>query len=234
MNPALSHITYYRPQVFEGIERVLSPWSAPWFSWWVFGAFACLIVAVIFTPGLLKSRAQMLLGLQKRQSIFSQTSITDLRTIIGATLFTIISVALALYLWSYSPDRFSQQGFLAALVVVTVWLIAKAAVISLLYYVFFDVRRMGEIWPTVAQCHFFAALGLFAAVCMRLFLPDNWELASQIMLIITMLAYAIMIVVKMVQHFLSKTIDFLHIFLYLCTIEFLPAALIVKTFGAFW
>ena len=226
----IPHIEYCHPTLYEGIERVVSPGSSSWLFWWLVADFVCLCVAMIFTPGLIKSRIQALLGIQKRQSIFSPTSFTDLRTIVSSALFTLISFSLGLFLWCYHPQTCSHSVFLKAMACVASWLVIKTVLMALVFYVFFDFKRFSEQSPTVAQCHFFAALGVFAAVCMRLFLPENLTIVSSIMLIITALAFAIIGVVKILQHFFGEIIDFLHIFLYLCMVEILPFMLMVSVY----
>ena len=221
-------IIYVSPTTFDGIARVVSPWSASWLNWWVIAAMACLFVAVLATPRYFSTRLPSLLGLQRQYSIFQETSLTDIRTVVAGTLFTLISLSLALFLTNYGAAPFSHKAFLVTMLEMLAWLTLKGLLMLLVLCVFFPSCRFSEIMQTVAQLYFFTAVGLFAAcLCKLYFLPD-YERIEDIVLIATLLAAAIVTVLKIIQFFLTKNLGYLYIFLYLCTLEILPFIVLVK------
>ena len=223
-------IIYVRPETFEGISRLVTPWSAAWLNWWTVAALLCLFIAVLATPDLYISRIQMLLGLQRQSSIFYQTSLTDIRTLVTGCIFTLIAFSLTLAIDMYPEAGFSNKMMFVTLGALTLYFALKAIITAVICYVFYDIRHFVTFMPTVAQIHFLTATALFAVTLFRLYIAPDLQLTAHYTLIIILITALCVCVVKITQHFFTKNIDILHIFLYLCTLEILPLASILLTY----
>ena len=226
----LLDIVYLRPEVHDGIARVVTPWSAHWLNAWVIVAMLCLVVTVIATPDVLGHRMQALFGLRKKDSIFQLTSIIDWRAILFGTLFTIISLSLTLYMTAYDVVPCNNKVFMLTIGLVMAYLLLKYLVTMLLFYVFFSMKTFTDTFSSLALLYLFTALGLFVAELCRLYLlPDT--IVANVIQIITLVVVAVLFVLKMLQNFSAQFSDYLHIFLYLCTLEIIPLTILVKNYA---
>ncbi|KAF0239092.1 MAG: hypothetical protein FD181_477 [Prolixibacteraceae bacterium] len=112
--------------------------------------------------------------------------------------------------------------------VVVVYFLAKKLAYHALGSIFIDTSDTAEFLFNMDNFHRGAGIILFPIVALIAYFPSENPLIAVVLGVFTTLAFYIMLLKRGVSILLKKQFPIFYLFLYLCTIEFLPLLLIYK------
>ncbi len=210
-------------QGFAGILHPVVPQSESWVFGIIIIFFLILVFSISSSSSLINETIKTFFQVKSRSSIFSKTTINDFRFKFFLILFSIGVLSLYSYILIYPNDTdFSIQGFGLIMSITLLFFVLKSIVISFVGYVFIDTVPLKMAKDSYFNTLSFLGIVLFPILVFRIYTPFNIiEILDYISFFSVFLAY-IFVTIKLFQIFYQKTVAFFYIFLYLCTLEFLP------------
>ena len=207
--------------MFEGIEHILSPLSAPWCGWVMMGLLLSAILSEWFQPGIITQSYESLLAHTDR--MYKQSPNTFLGQLLMA-FFRIGTIAMALCLCVYKEMQFSfaVYGVVCALVVVVLML--KMLCNITIDYTFQLSQRYGKATEIYADLFTMAVMVLYPVVLVMLRLNNpvltQWGVGIVALIFIGMWMY------RSARLYLVSPQAAGHLLVYMATLEILPMAVL--------
>ena len=204
----------------EGVAHIISPLSAPWCSWVMFGLLVCAALGEFFQPGIITQAPASLrvridrLYKASPDNFFGQTCIN---------LFRLGTVAMLLCITFVG--RFSFLTYLAVNGVILGVMGVKMLGNVLLDYTFTLSRRLGAMYEHYSNIATMVCLLLWPTVLilMHVGTPEacRWTMAVAAFLFLALWVY------RSGAQYIRSLIAIPYMLLYWCTLEVLPLAALV-------
>jgi hypothetical protein len=216
---------------FEGILHPLLPQNANW----VFGVLTVLLFLLIISfsnaSAFILEDIKSYFQSSERPNLYRKTTLNDFRAQFLLIIFAmgVISLFAQLHIYETSTDfELIDYGYLFG--ITALFFCLKYIVIKLIGFVFLDSKVL-----FVAKFSYFNIISLlgiflFPLLLLRIYAPINLHYLIDIMCITVCTLGYILIIIKLFQLFLHKTVASFYILLYLCTLEFLPLFLLLKAY----
>lgn len=207
------------------------PINEPWVFFTYFATFLLFIVVIKLSGGVLFRNIRYFLSPNKQQTqSFVNESIKSFWVKIFIPIFTTAVLTMAVYLLLYDPLRpFVLLEYAYLFGITTLFLLGKRLIFELIGYVFFE-REM----TTHYQRIYFHLLFLFAIVLLPVLILYTYQTGSCSYLLTVSLGlfslYYIILIIKLFQMFFYKSIAYLYIILYLCTLEIIPLFVLFRVY----
>lgn len=167
---------------------------------------------------------------QQTQSFFTE-QIKSFWFRILMPIFTIAVFSVAIYLFLYEPPKtFSLLTYGYLCIVTSLFFLFKRLVFSLLGYVFFDNKQTHYYQQIYFRLFFLLIVILFPILFFYTY-QTIFSLNLYSILVITVLSFYIVLIIKLFQMFFYKSIAYLYIILYLCTLEIMPLFLLFRMYS---
>jgi len=207
--------------VFEGIEHIISPMSAPWCGWVMAGLLLCALMSEWFQPGIITQAHESLLANTDRT--YKQSPNTFLGQLLIA-LFRIGTLAMALCLCVYEGNHFSMTVFGAVCGLAVVVLLIKMLSNIAIDYTFRLSQHFGNASEIYADLSTLATLLLYPVVLVMLRLNDpvvtQWGVGIVALIFLGMWIY------RSIRLYLVSPQAAVYLMLYIGTLEVLPLAVL--------
>ncbi len=209
----------------EGILMPSIPSTESWVGWVLFGLLGLLISSWLLDPNAILNSTSFSFKIKERESIFKNSTLTNLYARICFLLFVFGTFGLVLYLYVYNlGDNFTAKRYGSILMVVTAFYAVKYALFILLKYVFAHYsKEAGKAW-IVEYFRVISAYCLFQFPLIVLCIygiPIEPSHYTNMTMLISLLPMCYL-TIRLVQFFLLKKTSLLYIMLYLCTFEIIP------------
>jgi hypothetical protein len=201
--------------------------SLPHTESWVFAILICLFLLMVYSfshsAGLLIDTAKTFFQVKERSSIFSKSTINDLRFRFFIIVFSIGAISFYLYLTiNQNGTQFTLLKFSYFYLATALFFLLKSLLLDLIGYVFLDHASLKIAKESYFNILSFVGIVLFPILLLRIYIsPDLIQYVDTIALVVSIIAF-ILVVIKLFQIFLHKIVASFYIMLYLCTLEFLP------------
>ncbi len=218
------------PRGFVGVPRP----SLPYAESWIFVTFLIVFIVLVVSRAVtvLMQGAKSFFQVKERISIFNKTTISDMRTRLLMVVYPILVLSLYTFLLFHKPSQdynLINYGYFASLFFL--FFVIKYFLITVVGYVFVDDKSAKMFKENYFQVLVFASFLLFPILVLRVYGPDFLVHATELISIgICVLSYSL-IIFKLFQIFLDKTVVTFYIMLYLCTLEILPVFGMIKLIG---
>lgn len=201
------------------IPHIISPANAPWCGWVMLFLLICAIMAEVFQPGVI---SQVHVSLFAKSDRTYKESPMNFYGQLFVNLFRIGTLGMALSACLYAGKPFTFIAYAAVCgLVLAVW-IGKLLCNALINYAFNLRNTIG-----IAYEHY-ANITTLATCCLYLALLVLVRLASQQMLLWTIVVIAIAFIVIWMYRgwkiFVTSPMAILYMFIYMATLEVLPLA----------
>lgn len=218
----------------SGFEGKLLP-SLPQTENWVFIAILLLFFLFVFSvsqsSGLILETVRTFFQVKERSSIFSKVTINDFRFRFFLISFSTGVISLYAYVLLHnSSSPFDLREYLYFIVVTSIFFGIKALFIDLICYVFFDPRITKMAKNSYFNIISFLGIALFPLLISYIYMPVYLSNITETISLVICIIGCILIIIKLFQIFLHKTIASFYILLYLCTLEFLPLLALFKVY----
>lgn len=219
------------PHGFLGIPLPSLPQTENWvFSILIF-LFFIFVFSISRSSGLILETVKTFFQLKERSSIFSKTTFNDFRFKFFLILFSIGVLSLYAYLIIHgSTSEFSIKEYGYFLVVTSLFFGIKSLLLDLLGYVFLDPKSLKMAKTSYFNILSFLGIVLFPFLILHIYMPGSLSYLIEIISLIICLIAFILIIIKLFQIFLHKTLASFYILLYLCTLEFLPLIALYRVY----
>jgi|GEM_PF-420863 len=221
-------------KIQRGFEGIPLP-SLPQTENWVFIALLLLFFLFVFSisqsSGLIMETVRTFFQVKERSSIFSKVTINDFRFRFFLISFSTGVISLFAYTLLHNPSTaFEIREYLYFIVVTTLFFGIKALLIDLICYIFFDPRITKMAKNSYFNIISFLGITLFPLLISYIYMPVYLSNITETISFVICLIGCILIIIKLFQIFLHKTIASFYILLYLCTLEFLPLLALLKVY----
>jgi len=221
-------------KIQHGFEGKLLP-SLPQTENWVFIAILLLFFLFVFSisqsSGLILETVRTFFQVKERSSIFSKVTINYFRFRFFLISFSTGVISLYAYVLLYNPtNKFEIKEYLYLIAVTSIFFGIKALLIDLICYVFFEPRIMKMVKNSYFNIISFLGIALFPLLISFIYMPIYLRNITEYISLIICLIAGILIIIKLFQIFLHKTVASFYILLYLCTLEFLPLLALFKVY----
>jgi len=201
--------------------------SLPQNESWVFGVLLLLFFLLVFalsrSSGLISENIKNFFQTKERSSLFSNTTIKDFRFGFFLTLFSSGVFSLYAYLFFHqASSEFSVEVYGLFLLVTLAFVAFKSLLIDLMGFVFLDRSTLKMAKNSYLNILSFLGIALFPLLLLFIYLPYSWSGFTEIASLFICIIACILVIIKLFQIFLHKTVASIYILLYLCTLEFLP------------
>lgn len=197
---------------------------------WVFLVYAIMLamlfVSVQLSPGLVSVSFSSLFSNKERDSIFFN-GLSDLRSSLLSTLYCVGIISLNIYLGMYQGGVFPISNLLLISLMLVAVMVVKYAIVWLLCYVFLDSGTYDVIVQQYQRLTIATSVILTPLTILAIYLIQIYPTAIYIAYIAVAIFWLIVLLVKFFQLFYTKIISTFYIFLYLCTMEILPMAILL-------
>ena len=220
------------PQVerMAGLTIPTTVGTEHWVGWLFLGLFSLLFLSWIFDNNILTDKLSVIRKYKERESIFKQTTLTNIYAVIFFDIFLICAISIHLYLITHEKNTcFSLSEYSCILIYTTIFYSIKYFLCLITEYTFMGKKKTKEkTWTG----EYFNTLGMFGIVVFlsSILYAYNVIPNKEIHTIISHIIYVIILGIpplKCVLFFLHKKAIFLYILLYLCTLEILPFLLLI-------
>lgn len=209
---------------FSGIPIPSNAATEIWPHWTLLLLGLLLLLVHLITPGFITSRFTTLFRQKQRDSIFTESSIVDIRTFIASMLFAVGSTALCIYLVTNSDD-FTLPEYMTCCAMLTILTLIRYVAFTALSAVFTDRTQRRQALKNYYQIVFSTSVLLYVVdIIAVLDNTDGLSVLTTILLIVCILWFLASFIYKSFQIFYRHTRSALYLFLYLCTLEFAPLA----------
>lgn len=218
------------PTGYVGIPHPVFPNT----EYWIFVVFLFLFLVITFSisrsHGELIKSLKTIVNTKERTSIFNNTTVIDLRFRFLNIFFTVGVISLYVYIVIQPYPKYSLQEYAFLCVITSVFLLLKSFIIDLTGYVFFDKSKVKLAKESYFKILSFFGILLFIILNVRIYSIGQYvSIVDYIALILGGFAL-VLIILKLFQIFLYKTIASFYILLYLCTLEILPLFLLFRVY----
>lgn len=213
----------------EIINRISGPLSEPWVAWLMLFLLALLLLANRFRPGMIHTSFLTLFSAKERDSIFVQSSI-DIRGQVLAFIYEVSVIALSAYLVCFTAGQFAFVTYMKILGVVIGVFALKFLLSAYLSFVYFDSSTFSMCLSQYSSLLMAVLSAAYPLLLVALFVPQVSRTAVLVMAVALLSFFFVCLLVKLFRIFFKDLLACFYILLYLCTLEFLPLALIM--FGA--
>ena len=203
----------------SGISHIMSPLSAPWCGWIMFGLLLCAILSEWSQPGVITQAKSSLLPRNDRA--YKESPVT-LWGQFFVTLFRIGTLSMALCLCWEDRGTFSFGAFGAICGMVTGVIMLKMLLNGVLDYTFMLSRRFGTPHEHYSNLFTLMALVLYPIVLVLVYVGSAvaacWSLA------IIAALFGLIWLYRCIRTFIQSPMAILYVALYFCSLELLPFA----------
>ncbi len=217
------------------IPRIASFSTEPWVAWTMVVLLCLLMTCFYLQGGVILNAFRGLRITHERGSLINQAITHPIgQLLLWVYKMGIFSLTLyAICMWYHDLTEPYFGAFLMIIGLVVGLVGVKYAICRLLAYVFFTQRIF-----TVALHHYTGlttscAVILYPILLLMFFLPNGGMLAGVILVGIVISEYAIVLILKIFQLFFRDILASVDIFLYLCTLELIPFAILWHFGGVF-
>ena len=178
--------------------------SLPYAESWIFVTFLIVFIVLVVSRAVtvLMQGAKSFFQVKERISIFNKTTISDMRTRLLMVVYPILVLSLYTFLLFHKPSQDYN--------------LINYGYFASLFFLFFVIKYF---------------LITVVGYVLRVYGPDFLVHATELISIgICVLSYSL-IIFKLFQIFLDKTVVTFYIMLYLCTLEILPVFGMIKLIG---
>jgi len=201
--------------------------SLPQTEGWVFGSLLILFFLLVFalsrSSGLISENIKTFFQTKERSSFFSNTTVKDFRFGFFLSLFSSGVISLYAYLLFHEAStEFSVEVYGLFLLVTLAYVAFKSLLIDLVGFVFLDRNTLKMAKDSYFNILSFLGIALFPLLILFIYLPYSWSGFTEIASLVICIIACILVIIKLFQIFLHKTVASFYILLYLCTLEFLP------------
>lgn len=213
-------------QIPTGYTGVPLP-SMPQTEDWVFGTliilFILIVIAISSSKEMLFETAKTFFQVKERTSMFSKSTINDFQFRFFSILFSIGVFSLyAFSVFQLPANEFSLHKYLFFLLATTVFFIFKLFIFNTLGYVFLDISALKIGKESYFNIISFFAILLFPLLIFELYIPIYYSRFIDTIVFFVCVSICVIVIIKLFQIFFHKKASSFYIFLYLCTLEFLP------------
>lgn len=223
-NSDMVFATVHCVEDFTAVPFISLPQTENWVFGVLVGLFFLLILSIKLYPSLLYEEIRTVFRAKERSSIFSNPEGRDTRTRILYLAFVICVFSLYAYffMFKYSTKDFTFLRYLYFVLVTGGFFLLKYFVIRLLCYVFFDKKVLLLTINSYFNLLIFFGIFLFPLLIFNIYAISPIADVVEIIGVTIAVVIALLVVLKLIQIFFSKLLDFFYILLYLCTLEILP------------
>lgn len=206
----------------NGIAHILSPASAVWCGWTMFGLLLCAVLAEAAQPGVITQVPTVLFAKTERTYKASPDNVLGQLFI---TLFRFGVLAMLLLLCFYQGEGFHFLSFLMLMGMVLAVILVKMACNALLDYTFQFTRHYAAPYEQYGAIATLASMLLYP--CLLVLLRTDSVLAARWILGVVAAVFFGLILFRWCRTFLRSAASMLYIILYILTMEVVPAAALV-------
>ena len=211
----------------ESIARISSSATEPWVAWLLFAMLVVVGLAHFYGRGMITNAVSTLFSVKERESIFTLAS-PDLRAQILLIIYKVAVLALSLQLICSVGGTFSFVSFLEIAAAVVVVGVVKYLAARLVAYVFFDSKTFGLCLQHYTNLLTATTLFAYPLLLVVVFCSANPQQLAAILAFILFSFYLLCLSIKLFRLFFTKIFACFYILLYLCTLELLPAFVMLQ------
>lgn len=219
----------------SGLEGILLP-SLPNTESWTFIVLIILFVMAVFgiiqSGSLFYERIRIFFGKQDRADSYSNSGISNsVAYQLFLCIFSIGVISLFVFesFFMYTGN-FKFIVFIKVLGITSCFFFLKYLLTELLGLVFFDnkaIRQYKDIYFNLVS---FISLCLFPVLILYTYESITWRPALEVISISIIVIFSILLIIKLIQNYYTKSLAGFYIFLYLCTLEILPVLLLIRAY----
>lgn len=206
------------------IAHILTPASAAWCGWNMFGLLLAVIFAELAQPGIVSQVPTVLFS--KTERIYKASADNVLGQLF-ITLFRIGVLALLLQLCFYTGGTFHYLSFLMLMGVILAFILVKMVVNVLIDYTFQLTRHFASPYEQYGAIATTVCLLLFP--CLLVLLRIGNAIAARWVLGIAMALFLGLMLFRWFRTFVREPAALLYILLYIMTLEVVPMAALLWT-----
>jgi hypothetical protein len=218
------------PSGFVGTPRP----SLPHTESWIFVAFLLVFIVLVVSRAVtvVYEAAKSFFQVKERISIFNKTTISDLRTKLLMVVYPILVFSLYAFFIYHKPNKEYELiyfGYFFALF--SLFFLLKYVLMTIVGYVFVDVKSSKMFKENYFNVVVFTSFFLFPFLVVRVYASDYLISVTELLSVVICVFSSGLIIFKLFQIFLDKTVVTFYILLYLCTLEILPIFGLIKLIG---
>jgi hypothetical protein len=211
------------PRGFVGIALPSLPQTEGWVFVTLLVLFLLFVLSISHSSGLLSETLKTFFQVKERSSIFTKRTINHFRFQFFLIIFSIGVLSLYAYILlhqAFTPFSLEIYSYFLAILLISIGI--KSIVFDLIGYVFFDSMSLKIAKENYFNILSFLGITLFPLLIIHIYAPPTFYHLTEIISLIICLIACFLVVIKLFQIFFQKIVASFYIFLYLCTLEFLP------------
>jgi hypothetical protein len=211
------------PEGFKGIPLPSMPQTEDWVFGTVIVLFILIVIAISSSKDMLFETIKTFFQVKERTSMFTKSTINDFQFRFFSIIFSI--GVFSLYAFSYFKlpvVDFSFHKFLLFLLATTVFFGFKLVAFNVLGFVFLDIGSLKIGKESYFNIVTFFSIVLFPILIFQLYIPLKYVQIIENISLFLSVSTCVIVTIKLFQIFFHKKASSFYIFLYLCTLEFLP------------
>lgn len=219
----------------SGMEGILLP-SLPNTESWTFVVliilFAMAVLGIMQSGSMFFERIRVFFGKKNRADSylnFGNSNSVGYQLILSIFSIGVISLFGFEWLFMYAGD-FKLIVFLKVLGFTTCFFLLKYLLTGLLGLIFFDIKAVRQYRDIYFNLISFISLCLFPVLTLYTYEPIVWHHALEVIAISIIVIFSILLIIKLIQNYYTKSLAGFYIFLYLCTLEILPVLLLIRAY----
>ncbi len=217
------------------IPRIASFITEPWVAWIMVVLLGMLLTCFYLQGGVILNAFRGLRIAHERESLINQTITHPIgQFLLG--IYKIGAFSLGLYrilMWYHDLTVPHFLTFLMVTGLLIIVICTKYAICKLLSYIFLTSRIFNTTLYHYTGLTTACSILLYPILLLMFFLPDGGMLIGVILGGIVICGYAIILILKIFQLFFRDILASVDIFLYLCTLELIPFAVLWHFGGIF-
>ncbi len=220
---------------FEGIVPISSPSNESWVCIVLLLFFITLVFLVHNSNGILIGNLRNFVSEEdKSTNLFSVDRLKANYFSVLLRFFSIGVFSLFVYLLLYnSAKEFQSINYFQLIVITIVYYLFKIISFKVLGFVFFQKIITDHIIKVYFNLFYVFTIVLYPIIIAYIYIPSfNKEYLIGVSVVVFLLFF-IFLIIKLFQYLFSKTIAFLYIILYLCTLEIIPFGILFRVYSIF-
>ncbi len=219
----------------NGIVSNSHPSNEPWVFIVLLFFFVLFVFLVYSSDGILIGNLRNFVSEDEKSTNFF--SVDRLRTNYFSTLLNCFSVgvfSLFIYLLLYNTEKsFGAVNFFQLMAVTVSFYLFKIISFRVLGFVFFQKSVTEHIIKVYFNLFHLFTFVLYPVIIAYVYLPSFSKEYLIGVSVLLFLLFFIFLIIKLFQYLFTKTIAFLYIILYLCTLEVIPFGVLFRVYSIF-
>ncbi len=216
---------------FQGVQHPSLPISENWVFIALVALFSIMVLSIALSASWLPNSLKVFFHKGERRTYLDDKATSSLESRLLLLLFS--SGVFSLYIYTVNFDlyaSFKVVGFLNYLWITLAFLVVKYLLFRLVGYVFISRNLLTTTINNYYNIIIYLGLLIFPLLILKIYAKLDFVIYFDLISLIIVIAAALIMIIKLIQIFLDKSIASFYLLLYLCTLEILPLILLFQAY----